>query len=366
MRIGVLTGGGDVPGLNPCIRSITLSALDRGWAVIGFRRGWQGFLEIDPGDPDSIAAQSVVLDREAVRGIDRVGGTMLHTSRTDPRTVAGGDRTAHVLDVLDKLGVDALITLGGDGTLRFSAHLSARGFPVISVPKTMDNDVFGTDYCIGFSTAITRSVDAINALRTTAESHERIAIVELFGRRSGETALLAGFLAQVDRTVIAEVPADPDILLPLLVEDRLSRPGTYAMCVISEGAKLVGEEAGAGERQLSATRRSETAVSRRLALLIEERAGQGTIVQQLAYLMRSGVPDALDRMVGFAFGGLAIRKIEAGETGRMLALKDGNYCSVPIDTLLGGTKSVDVEALYDPARYRPKLTHVEGMPMFLY
>jgi len=365
MRIGVLTGGGDVPGLNPCIRSITLSALDRGWQVIGFRRGWQGFLEIDPSDPTSVARHSISLDREAVRGIDRVGGTMLHTSRTDPRTCEGGDRTGHVLHVLEQLAVDALITLGGDGTLRFSAHLSAQGFPVISVPKTMDNDVFGTDYCIGFSTAITRSVDAINALRTTAESHERIAIVELFGRRSGETALLAGFLAQVDRTVIAEVPADPELLIPLLVDDRMSRPGRYAMCVISEGAKLCGDEDG-GERQLSATRRSEQAVSRRLALMIEDRAKEGTIVQQLAYLMRSGDPDALDRMVGFAFGGLAIRKIEAGETGRMLALRDGNYASVPIDTLLGGTKSVDVAALYDPARYRPKLTHVEGMPMFLY
>lgn len=366
MRIGVLTGGGDVPGLNPCIRSIALSALDRGWEVIGFRRGWQGFLEIDPAERESVAAHSIVLDREAVRGIDRVGGTMLHTSRTDPRTVAGGDRTGHVLKVLDALGVDALITLGGDGTLRFSAHLSAQGFPVVSIPKTMDNDVFGTDYCIGFSTAITRSVDAINALRTTAESHERIAIVELFGRRSGETALLAGFLAQVDRTVIAEVPADPDILLPLLAADRRSRPGAYAMCVISEGAKLAGDEAEDGDRRLSATRRSETAVSRRLALLIEQRAKEGTIVQQLAYLMRSGDPDALDRMVGFAFGGLAVQKIEAGETGRMLALRDGNYCHVPIDTLLGGTKTVDVDRLYDRARYRPKLTHVEGMPMFLY
>jgi len=366
MRIGVLTGGGDVPGLNPCIRSIALSALDRGWQVIGFRRGWQGFLEIDPDNAESVAAHSSALDREAVRGIDREGGTILHTSRTDPRTVPGGDRTAHVLHVLDRLGVDALITLGGDGTLRFSAHLSKQGFPVISVPKTMDNDVFGTDYCIGFSTAITRSVDAINALRTTAESHERIAVVELFGRRSGETALLAGFLAQVDRTVIAEVPVDPDILLPLLAADRRSRPGAYAMCVISEGATLLGDEARREERQLSATRRSEEAVSRRLALMIEQQAKEGTIVQQLAYLMRSGGPDALDRMVGFAFGGLAVQKIEARETGRMLALKDGNYTHVPIDTLLGGTKSVDVEMLYDSARYRPKLTHVEGMPMFLY
>lgn len=366
MRIGILTGGGDVPGLNPCIRSISLSAIDRGWEVVGFRRGWQGFLEIDPDDPDSVARHSMALDREAVRGIDRLGGTILHTSRTDPRTVTGGDRTNHVLRVLEALSIDAMITLGGDGTLRFSAHLSAQGFPVISIPKTMDNDVFGTDYCIGFSTAITRSVDAINALRTTAESHERIAVVELFGRRSGETALLAGFLAQVDRTVIAEVPADPDILIPLLAADRASRPGAYAMCVISEGATLTGDAHGDQERHLSATRRSEEAVSRRLALLIEERAGEGTIVQQLAYLMRSGAPDALDRMVGFAFGGMAVQKIEAGETGRMLALRDGNYCHVPIDTLLAGTKTVDVAALYDPQRYRPKLANVEGMPMFLY
>lgn len=184
MHIGILTGGGDVPGLNPCIRSITLAALDLGWKVTGFRRGWQGLLKIDPDDPARIAAQSYVLDREAVRGIDRMGGTILHTSRTDPRDQPEGNRTGHVLKVLDALGVEAMVTLGGDGTLRFSAHLSSLGFPVISVPKTMDNDVFGTDYCIGFSTAVSRSVEAINALRTTTESHERIAVVELFGRRS--------------------------------------------------------------------------------------------------------------------------------------------------------------------------------------
>jgi 6-phosphofructokinase len=371
MRIGILTGGGDVPGLNPCIRSIALSALDRGWAMTGFRRGWQGFLEIDPDDPDSIAAQTIPLDREAVRGIDRVGGTMLHTSRTDPRTVKGGDRTPHVLAVLARLGIDALITLGGDGTLRFSAHLSSLGFPVISIPKTMDNDVFGTDYCIGFSTAITRSVDAINALRTTAESHERIAVIELFGRRSGETALLSGFLGQVDRTVISEVPVDPDILLPLLAADRKSRPARYSMCVISEGASIIGEDHDGdahegGERALSNTQRQVEAVGPRLARLIEKRTGQGTIVQQLAYLMRAGDPDALDRMVGFAFGGLAIQMIAAKQTGRMLALRDGKYTDVPIDTLLEATKSVDVGALYDPATYRAKLMNVRGMPMFLY
>lgn len=366
MRIGILTGGGDVPGLNPCIRSITLSAIDLGWQVVGFRRGWDGLLRIDPDDPASISAYTYKLDREAVRGIDRMGGTILHTSRCDPRTAKEGDRTDHVLKVLGSLGIDAMITLGGDGTLRFSAHLSSLGFPVISIPKTMDNDVFGTDYCIGFSTAVSRSVEAINALRTTTESHERIAVVELFGRRSGETALLSGFLAQVDRTVISEVPADIDRLLPLLVADRKSRPSNYAMCVISEGASIAGEEENGDERAKSATQRTEAGVGHRLAKIIEKRAGIGTVVQELAYLMRAGEPDALDRMVGFAFGGLAVQLIQARETGRMVTLTDGNYCHVPADALLGGTKTVDVEGLYDRDGYRAKLARVQGKPMFLY
>ena len=366
MRIGILTGGGDVPGLNPCIRSITLSAIDLGWEVIGFRRGWQGFLKIDPDDPASVVANTTRLDREAVRGIDRMGGTMLHTSRTDPRTVKAGDQTDHVLNVLKALKVDALITLGGDGTLRFSVHLAGLGFPIVSIPKTMDNDVFGTAYCIGFSTAISRSVEAINALRTTIESHERIGVIELFGRRSGETALLSGFLAQVDRTIIAEVPADLDRLLPLLVEDKRSRPANYAVCVISEGAQIAGAANEDIERHKPATQREDVSVGQRLARAIEERTGQGTVFQALAYLMRAGEPDAMDRMVGFAFGGLAVQLIQSGRTGRMVTLTEGKYGHVPADTLLQGTKSVHVSGLYDQESYRAKIMRVEGMPMFLY
>ena len=360
MRIGILTGGGDVPGLNPCIRSVTLSAIDLGWEVLGFRRGWQGFLKIDPDDPSSVVANTCKLDREAVRGRRRPPGGI-----ADP--VVGGDRTDHVLKVLEALNVDAMVTLGGDGTLRFSAHLAERGFPIVSIPKTMDNDVHGTDYCIGFSTAVSRSVEAINALRTTTESHERIAVVELFGRRSGETALLSGFLAQVDRTVISEVPADLDVLVPLLVSDKRSRPANYAVCVISEGAKLsTDEEEGEGDIAKPATQRGTVGVGQRLARAIEERTGQGTVVQELAYLMRAGEPDAMDRMVGFAFGGLAVQLIQSGRTGRMVALKDGNYCHVPADSLLKGKKAVDVAGLYDAAGYRARLLRIEGMPMFLY
>jgi 6-phosphofructokinase 1 len=366
MRIGLLTGGGDVPGLNPCIRSITLSADALGWAVTGFRRGWEGVLAIDPGDPASVAANSLELTREGVRGIDRMGGTILHTSRTDPRTLAEGDQTARVLDVLARLGVDAMITLGGDGTLRFSAHLAAKGIPVVSIPKTMDNDVYGTDYCIGFSTAVSRSVEAINALRTTVESHERIGVVELFGRRSGETALLSGFLAQVDRTVIAEVPADLDVLLPLLAEDKASNPACYAMCVVSEGAALKGEANGDSELSKSASERGDLGIGQQLGAAIKARLGFGTVIQELAYLMRAGEPDAMDRMVGFAFGGLAVQLLQRGETARMVTLTDGNYSHVPIGTLLEGSKSVDVNGLYDPLTYRARLMRVEGMPMFLY
>lgn len=367
MKLGILTGGGDVPGLNPCIRSITLSADDLGWKVLGFKRGWGGVLEINPDDPASVAANSVPLRRESVRGIDRLGGTILHTSRIDPRTHPDGDQTAHVLHVLERLGVDALITLGGDGTLRFSAHLSRQGVPIVSIPKTMDNDVFGTDYAIGFSTAISRSVEAINALRTTVESHERIGIVELFGRRSGETALLAGFLAQVDRTVIAEIPAHLDQLLPLLAQDKTDSGAGYAMCVISEGATIAGETGyDDGTRSLAGSDRDEMSISRRLGRCIKERLGFGTVVQELAYLMRAGEPDAMDRMVGLAFGALAVQLISRGDHARMVALKSGNYTHVPVDTLEAGEKFVDVAALYDPSRYRAKLMRVENMPMFLY
>ena len=367
MKLGVLTGGGDVPGLNACIRSITLSATDLGWDVVGLRRGWAGVLEVDPDEPASLSRNTLALTRASVRGIDRTGGTILRTSRTDPRTHSAGDRTADVLTVLERLGIDALVTLGGDGTLRFSAHLARQGFPVVSVPKTMDNDVFGTDYAIGFSTAVSRSVEAINSLRTTVGSHERIGIVELFGRRSGETALLAGFLAQVDRTVISEVPADLDILLPLLAQDKADSGSSYAMCVISEGATIAGEQGqGVSDRSLPGSDREEISVSRRLADHVKRRLGEGTVVQELAYLMRAGEPDAMDRMVGLSFGALAVQLLARKEAGRMVVLRGGNYSHVAIDTLEQGSKFVDVDAMYDPALYRAKLQRIENMPMFLY
>ena len=366
MRLAVLTGGGDVPGLNPCIQSIANSAWERGWDVIGLRRGWEGVLEVDLSDPWSLENSAMALDKDRVRGIDRQGGTILHSSRCDPRNTADGDQTQKVLDVLDALKVDAVITMGGDGTLRFSAHLASLGRNVISIPKTMDNDVYGTDYCIGFSTAVTRSVSAINALRTTAASHERIAVIELFGRRSGETALLSGFLSRADRTVIAEVPADMDVLLPLLLRDKESNPECYALCIVSEGATLSGTESGDNEIGKSNTKRDGVSIGMQIAREIERRSSQRTIVQELAYLMRAGEPDAMDRMVGFAFGALAVQLIEQDRMGNMVCLDDGNYRCVPADTLLKSSKGVNVSGLYDANHYRANLVQVEDMPMFLY
>jgi ATP-dependent phosphofructokinase / diphosphate-dependent phosphofructokinase len=368
MRIGILTGGGDVPGLNPCIQQLTLQAAERGWTALGFRQGWQGVLALDPltaaQDAEARARWTIDLTPERVRGIDRMGGTILHTSRCDPRHQPEGDRTDHVRGVLAALDINAMVTLGGDGTLRFSAHLAQLGVPVIAIPKTMDNDVAGTDYCLGFSTAITRSVDAINTLRSTVASHERIGVVELFGRRSGETARLAGFLARADRTVIAEIEAEPDVLLPLLERDYRSNPERYAMVVVSEGARIQGDTA-ADELNLASTQRKDQGPGLRLARLIEERLNIATVVQELAYLMRSGPPDALDRMVGFAFGAMAAQQLAKGDMNKLITVQGGTYAAAPIDRLLISTKTIDIQTVFDTNTCRARIRDIAGLPMFL-
>ena len=261
MRIGILTGGGDVPGLNPCIKTLVYSAIDEGMQVIGIRRWWAGLLEYNPDDPESCEHCTIPLDKQNTRKIDRSGGTFLHTSRTNPGKVslaeapdflrlplgqdAEGDQgpfdfTPHVLRVLDRLGIDVLIPIGCDDTLSYAERMYREGVHIVAVPKTMDNDVFGTDYCIGFSTAVTRSVEFIHQLRTSAGSHERIAIVELFGRNCGETSLLASYLSGVDRSIISEVHFDQEKLAAFIVEDKRNNPSNYAMITMSEGAQMIG------------------------------------------------------------------------------------------------------------------------------
>jgi len=380
MKIGVLTGGGDVPGLNVAIKCIVERAAERGWSVMGIRRGWMGLLALDPSQRSGWAEWTQILDPDAVRTVARDGGTMLHTSRLEPQMLpmalapphlkdAYGDRdtldaTPYVLDAIATLGLDAVIALGGDGTLRFAARLAHEGVPMISIPKTMDNDVFGTDYAIGFSTAITRSVDAISALRTTAASHERILIVELFGRHCGQTALYTGLLADADRTFIAEYPFDPAAAAQFLEMDRRASPSRYAVAVISEGAREIdgaASEMGVPDRY---GRRKLGGIGEALGRACSEASTEGVIVQNLAYLMRSGPPDATDRQIAYGYGALAIDLLSAGKTARMCALSGGRLTDIAIDTLLKGEKRVDVARHYDGAAYRPKLRAAAGLSLF--
>ncbi|MCZ7579372.1 MAG: 6-phosphofructokinase [Fimbriimonadaceae bacterium] len=384
-RIGVLTGGGDVPGLNPCIKAVAHRAIDDGLEVLGIRRGWAGLLNYNSDGPEDSVQWTVPLHKANTRTIDRFGGTFLHTSRTNPCNVAADripgflkgkageprpdgrfDFTRHILKNLEVLELDALVTIGGDDTLSYSYRLHTEGFPVVAIPKTMDNDVFGTDYCIGFSTAVTRSVDFITALRTPTGSHERICIVELFGRNSGETSLISAYLAGVDRAVISEVPFDPQRLAEFLVRDKRNNPSNYAVMTISEGAQMIGGsivECGQadeyGHRKLGG-------IGAITGDAIKELTGENIIYQQLAYLMRSGEPDALDRMVAISFGNLAADLLQQGVSGKMTALRDGKYAVVPLDVVHDGTKRVDVSELYDASAYRPKVAKMFGKPMFLY
>jgi 6-phosphofructokinase 1 len=381
MRIGILTGGGDVPGLNPCIKAVVDRVIDDGHEVIGLRRGWAALLETNLDD-DAVSANTMPLNRAVVRTIDRSGGTVLHTSRTNPSRVkpdevpeflqdqAHGDGpfdfTDHALKVLERMGIDALIPIGGDDTLSYGLRLHDEGVPVVAIPKTMDNDVHGTDYCIGFSTAVTRSVQFIHQLRTSTGSHERIAVVELFGRYSGETSLISAYLAGADRAIISEVPCDVERLAELLMEDRAANPSNYAIVTVSEGATLQGgelllrgEEDAYGHRKLGG-------IGQQLAERLKAITDVGMVEQTLGYLMRSGAPDSLDLMVATNYAVMAADLATAGRKGRMVALRSGTYTDVPITVTREGVKRVDVDALYDVARYRPKVVQVVGKPMFLY
>jgi 6-phosphofructokinase len=385
MRVGILTGGGDVPGLNPCIKAVVDRAIDGGATVIGIRKGWTGLLNYNP-DADQPQDEWVIpLTRVTVRTIDRTGGTFLHTSRTNPQNVRPGevppllrdpsapedaretlDFTPHILRVIERLGVDALISIGGDDTQSYAVRLHQEGVPVVAIPKTMDNDVFGTDYCIGFSTAVTRSVDFITALRTPAGSHERIAIIELFGRNSGETSLISAYLAGVDRAIISEVHFDPEKLAWLLVEDKRNNPSNYAIMTISEGAQMIGGKVIEFGQADAFGHKKLGGIGAITGDAIKKLTGHDIIYQQLAYLMRSGAPDALDRMVAISFANLATNLVMRREFGRMVALHEGKYTTVPLDVVTQGVKRVDVAELYDVEEYRPKVAHVLGKPMFLY
>lgn len=382
MKIGILTGGGDVPGLNSCIKAVVKRASDEGHTVLGIRRGWAGLLNYNPDDETGISTCVTDLDNNIVRTVDRTGGTFLHTSRINPGRVHMDDLpqflretegpqkevrdcTDHILKNIERLGIEALIPIGGDDTLNYAYRLYNEGVPILAIPKTMDNDVYGTDYCIGFSTAITRSIDMIHNLRTSIGSHERIGVIELFGRNSGETSLIAAYLADVDRAVISEVPFDPEKLATLLAADKHKNPSNYAILTISEGATMIG---GKNMRygQPDAASQKLSGIGAVTGEAIRQITGESIIYQQIAYLSRSGKPDSIDLMVGFNFANMVMDLVGSNQLGQMVAVKDGKYTSVPASVLAQGIKRVDVDELYDVDAYRPKVRHVREKPMFLY
>jgi 6-phosphofructokinase 1 len=384
MKMGILTGGGDVPGLNPAIKAAVNRITDAGIEMVGIRRGWAGLLYYNPDKKEPQPDWVRPLTRNDVRTIDRFGGTFLHSSRTNPGKVRENkvpdflrdkyayshngivDCTDHVLRVLEHLDIGVLLAIGGDDTLSYALRLHQERFPVVGIPKTMDNDVYGTDYCIGFSTAVSRSIQFINDLRTPTGSHERIAVVELFGRNSGETALISSYLGDVDRTVIPEVPFDAERLAALVMEDKRRNPSNYAVVAVSEGAIMqggsvveTGPEDAYGHRKLGG-------VGQLTGEALKQITGEEIIYQQLGYLMRSGPPDALDRMVATSYANLAADLALHNETGQLVALRDGIYTTVPLDVIGTGVRRVDVDQLYDAETYRPKVAHLVGKPMFLY
>ena len=382
MRIGILTGGGDVPGLNPCIKAVVNRVAHDGHEVVGLRRGWAALLQHNPDDPASAAEWFQQLTPSVVRTIDRTGGTFLHTSRTNPSRVRPGevpahlagradgdgpfDFTDHALRVVESLGIDVLIPIGGDDTLSYALRMHDEGVPVIAIPKTMDNDVHGTDYCIGFSTAVTRGVQFIHNLRTSTGSHERIAVVELFGRYSGETSLddrvprgrrPRGDLGSAVRRRQAGCAARRrQARKPVQLRDGHALGGGDARGrrdgALRRGGRVRAPQAGRD-------RRADRA-------LLKERTGEEMIVQEVGYLMRSGAPDSLDLMVATNYAVMAADLALEGASGRMVALRSGTYTAVPISATREGVKRVDVDEFYDTEAYRPKVRHVAGKPMFLY
>ncbi len=380
-KIAILTGGGDVPGLNPVIKSVVYRASELGRSVIGIRKGWEGLTHMDPSNPTDPYIRP--LDRENTRAIDRTGGTVLHTSRTNPRKMAESklpktvssdrvkklpfdgkyyDFTPIVLENLDRLGVGCLITIGGDDTLSFSAALSAAGMPVIAIPKTMDNDVQGTEYCIGFSTAITRAKELITRQRTTLGSHERIGVFRIFGRDAGFTALYTAYVTST-RCLIPEYPFDIDRVANLLSEDKRNNPSHYALVVVSEGAawkegsvKEYGEADAYGHRK-------KVDIGQALGEEIRKRTGDEIMVSDLTYDLRSGEPDAIDQLVAITYANIAVDMLRDGITGRMVGLQNGCYAHAPLPASSMGARKVDLAALYNTERYRPNYTSKLGAPL---
>mgnify|MGYP000164971711 CR=1 FL=1 len=385
-RIAILTGGGDVPGLNAVIKSVVYRATEAGYDVLGLRRGWEALTHVQPELPDGGGTGYLrPLDRINTRAIDRTGGTMLHTSRTNPRKMrAAGlpgwlpeadrgqyltgdgiyDVTPIVLDHLDALGIDVLVTIGGDDTLSYSQVLADAGVALMAIPKTMDNDVQGTEYCIGFSTAITRAKEAINRQRTTLGSHERIGVFRIFGRDAGFSALYTAYVTS-GRCVIPEAPYDLDALAGLLAADHAANPSHYAFVITAEGAIWQGAQMSDVGEADAFGHRHKANVGEALAEELRRRTGIETLASELTYDLRSGEPDSIDSMVATTFANVAMDLVESGVTGRMVAIQDGKYAHTALPDPKLGPRRVDVPVMYNASRFRPRYEGKLGDPMLL-
>jgi 6-phosphofructokinase 1 len=387
-HVGILTGGGDVPGLNSVIKSVVYRGAEIGCEVIGIRRGWEGLTHVNLEDPASRARYIMPLNRENTRTIDRTGGTYLHSSRTNPtkmgkvppalagqqfssRQVTKKGVTSTVFDVtpavlknIEKLGLDYLVAIGGDDTLSYAAELNRQGMKVIAVPKTMDNDVQHTEYCIGFSTAITRAMDAIDRQRTTVGSHERIGIFRVFGRDAGYTALYTAYVTAL-RCCIPEYKVDLKHLIDILIQDKRSNPSNYSLVILSEGAEWQGYTVKEYGDPDAFGHRKKMSVAEDLSNEIKVATGEETVVSDLTYDLRSGSPDSVDRMVAYTFAGMAMDALEEGKTGLMTAISGGCYTMVPIPDPKLGPRKVDIATMYNTERYRPTYVRKLGLPIFL-
>jgi 6-phosphofructokinase len=387
-RIGILTGGGDVPGLNSVIKGVVYRASEIGIDVIGIRRGWEGLTHVRLDDPASKERYVWPLNRENTRTIDRTGGTVLHTSRTNPSKmkslpehlkgmefpkseVTKGGQTSTVYDItrqvlknLSALGIDSLVAIGGDDTLSYAARLDKEGVNVIAIPKTMDNDVRNTEYCIGFSTAITRASDAIERQRTTVGSHERIGVFRVFGRDAGFTALYTAYVRSI-RCAIPEYKVKLERLIELLVKDKRENPSHYSMCVLSEGAEWEGYQVREYGEADAFGHRKKMSVAEDLSDEIKKRTGEETVISDLTYELRSGEPDFVDKLVATTFGNMAMDALEENAHGVMMGIVNGCYARVAIPDPKLGPRKVDVETMYNTTRYRPNYSNKVGLPVFL-
>ncbi len=387
--IAVLTGGGDVPGLNPAIRAATVRALREGYRVLGIRHGWAGLVDMQRDANADNSANIIELTEEVVNKVGRTGGTFLHSSRTRPSHVPRShvpdhlkgsyqdevnDLTPEVLENLAWLGVDSLIPIGGDDTLSYGVRLHQEGIKVVAIPKTMDNDVPGTDYCIGFSTCVTRTIEMTHALRTTAGSHERFLVIEVFGRYAGFTALLPTMAGAANRCVIPEHVFDVERLCELMTADRLTNPSKYSVVLVSEGARFKGMEGMAfegheadmfGHKKLGGIGDMVSKALRDLSPKFNKGKRIDVINQRLGYLVRCGDPDAVDSIVPMAFGNLALDLLLDGVSGRLVNLRNGRYDNVPIDVVVSRKKVLDVHKFYNSERLRPEFARFEAKPLFI-